>query len=111
MHAIIGRQTAYRYGRNRPVAKITGQSGIFPLAVVEKAAITVDRRIRALVEDGLDTAHIQLVCQGSTRRALNAMVRPQHLLQPLKINYIKRLASPVDRGKALMPCGMPVLSG
>ena len=81
------------------------------MGIVEERAVAVDARIDSLVENVSDAARVERGGKLSTVRILNAMYRPQDLLDAVEDDAIARLFARMFCGKAAVVWRMPVLRG
>lgn len=80
------------------------------MAVVEKGAIAINRRVFALVEHGGDILLLKQRMQLCAGAVLHAVIRPEGLRQPVELTLRVGLGL-VLAGEAAVVCRMPVLAG
>src|SRR5690606_25989094 len=96
-HAVVAREAANEHLADLPLAEVAGEPGRRALApcvpVVAKAAVGVDGGIGSLAAHRRDALPRQARCELRAGRALDAVIRPQHLLAAVHVDAVVRLAA------------------
>jgi hypothetical protein len=79
------------------------------MAIVEEAAVAVDRRVGSFGEDAGNAFKVQASSEGGTGRPLYAVPWPKDLVESSKLNHIAGLTPRMVGCEAAMIGGMQVL--
>src|SRR5690349_15366781 len=79
------------------------------MAVVEEAAVAVDRGISALLKNLRDVRAIECRNELCAARVLHAVRRPEDLRQTIEVDHLADFLSRMIRGEAAMIFWMPIL--
>ena len=109
LHTVICRQPGNVNVGSPSLLEVVAKASRFAAAVIEKAAVAVDLGTSAFWEDLAPTGLIQRRYKVGTWRILNAVVGPEDLGQPVKIDQVAGLSSGMIVGKTAVCGRVPIL--
>src|SRR5262249_6960757 len=83
-YAVIQRQTHKVNVLDSMLLQVMCKPGVAPMSVVEKRAVTINTWVDSFVKNVSDSARVECSCKLSAARVLNAMHRPQDLLDAVE---------------------------
>ena len=111
LDAIIGCEPAEKHSVHVPIFQINVQTCGPLFAIVEKATVTVDRRVSSFLENFIEKLGAEFGGEISPRGSLNAMDRPEYLRYSVQLNDLAGDPVWVVSGETPVFGRMPVLSG
>src|SRR5690606_7660593 len=95
----------------QPAGQAGGRAAAVRTDVLAEGAVGIHLRAGALAEDQVGQAPVDTRIEGGTRRALHAVVGPQHLRMAVQFDGLERLAPGVAGGEGGVAARTPVLGG
>src|SRR5690606_10987974 len=97
--AEVEREAGEKRTLKAELPQVAGESGLRLAIVVKERRIRIYMLVITLSEDQFSMRDIHLIAQLSSRRALNAMIRPQNLGTVEHLDYLVGLPARVRRRK------------